>query len=168
MSHITLSWTIKPASNPIIFLIVASILILTSIIVFSSTKSPFYVRLSIILVSFSYGVILIYSGLSWFFFSLVIIFLGGIIVVFVYASSLGSKFIITFSLDKYSLIAFVITITAIAILICEHVKSPNPIQLIILYRNYSSLFILMIGTVLLLILFVVSKVVAINDGAIKL
>ena len=139
-----------------------------AIIVVLCTRSPFYIRLSVIIVSFSFGLSLVFYGASWFFFSLVIIFLGGIIVVFVYASSLGRNFVITFLVSN----KFLVVVISISVLIVILFSNNNIFiisqSLVSIYSLQSFIFIAILGSILLGVLFVVSKVVTMNDGAIKL
>ena len=132
------------------------------------TSSPFYTRLGVVIISFSFGLFLVYSGTPWFFFSLVIIFLGGIIVVFVYASSLGSNFVISFSVKgKYVTLLVVLSIILMWIYCDLNIVNINQ-SLVSIYSLQSFIFIFVLGRILLRVLFVVSKVVSSNDGAIKL
>ena len=184
MPHITLFWTIEPASNPMYLLVIVYpivlirfnlnityvriILPIAAILAILSTFSPFYIRLSVIVISFSFGLSLVYSGTSWFFFSLVIMFLGGIIVVFVYASSLGRNFVIIFSTNRsYFIVVVIISIMLRFLFSNSYIVSINQ-SLVSIYNLQSFIFITILGSVLLGVLFVVSKVVTINDGTIKL
>ena len=139
-----------------------------AIIVVLCTRSPFYIRLSVIIVSFSFGLSLVFYGASWFFFSLVIIFLGGIIVVFVYASSLGRNFVITFLVSNKFLAVVISMSVSIVILFSNNNVFIISQSLVSIYSLQSFIFIAILGSILLGVLFVVSKVVTMNDGAIKL
>ena len=97
-----------------------------------------------------------------------IIFLGGIIVVFVYASSLGRNFVITFLVSN----KFLVVVISISVLIVILFSNNNIFiisqSLVSIYSLQSFIFIAILGSILLGVLFVVSKVVTMNDGAIKL
>lgn len=110
---------------------------------------------------------MIKGGIRWFFYSLVIMFLGGIIVVFVYASSLGNNFIL---LIKSNYLNFVLAI-AVATLTLINEAQPNFMIYSapsIIYSEDISGPIILIGLILLSVLFVVAKTVKVEDGAIKL
>ena len=139
-----------------------------AIIVVLCTRSPFYIRLSVIIVSFSFGLSLVFYGASWFLFSLVIVFLGGIIVVFVYASSLGRNFVITFLVSNKFLAVVISMSVSIVILFSNNNIFIISQSLVSIYSLQSFIFIAILGSILLGVLFVVSKVVTMNDGAIKL
>ena len=95
-------------------------------------------------------------------------FLGGIIVVFVYASSLGRNFVIIFSTNRsYFIVAVIMSIMLRFLFSNSYIVSINQ-SLVSIYNLQSFIFITILGSVLLGVLFVVSKVVTINDGTIKL
>ena len=168
LPNTTLSWTIEPASNPIIISFLLMSFITTAFLTLIITNSPFYMRLSVILISFCFGVGLVIIGVSWFFLSLVIMFLGGIMVVFVYASSLGRNFVIKFSTGVTRLLISLGLILAGATYIVKLETSLISQPLSFVYSFPSFIMISLLGMILLSILFVVSKLVTINEGAIKL
>lgn len=95
-------------------------------------------------------------------------FLGGIIVVFVYASSLGRNFVIIFSTNRsYFIVVVIMSIMLRFLFSNSYIVSINQ-SLVSIYNLQSFIFITILGSVLLGVLFVVSKVVTINDGTIKL
>jgi len=95
-------------------------------------------------------------------------FLGGIIVVFVYASSLGSNFVIKFSVRVSSMVGAFCTVFTVNLLTTNQAIGLIPQSLTSIYTLPSLVIVILLGRVLMAILFVVSKMVAINDGAIKL
>ena len=168
--------TRKPASNTIIIILNSReiIIILTLIFfcflsVFSIIfiKSPFYFRLTVVCTSFFFGTILSLLGIRWFFYSLVVIFLGGIMVVFVYASSLRNNFII--KLGSMGPVVIISARSALIVILNSQFtlvhKSLNPSMI---YSSGVIAVIIVLSVILLLVLFVISKVVKVEDGAIKL
>jgi len=95
-------------------------------------------------------------------------FLGGIIVVFVYASSLGSNFVIKFSVRVSSMVGAFCAVFTVSLLTTNQAIGLIPQSLASIYTLPSLVIVILLGRVLMAILFVVSKMVAINDGAIKL
>lgn len=87
---------------------------------------------------------------------------------FVYASSLGRKFVIAFSINRnYFIIAGVLSVVFRFLLSNSNIVSVNQ-SLVSIYNLQSFIFIIVLGSILLGVLFVVSKVVTMNDGTIKL
>lgn len=88
--------------------------------------------------------------------------------VFVYASSLGRNFVIKFSVPVSSVIGVFLTALTIRLLCTNQIMGSTSQPLASIYTFPSLIFITLLGRVLIAILFVVSKIVSINDGAIKL
>ena len=74
-------------------------------------KSPFIISLGLVIFSFTLRMTLHRVGCVWVTYTLVIIFLGGIIIVFIYASSIDSVFKLMIKLQK---VVF-LTITLVAL-----------------------------------------------------
>ena len=89
-------------------------------------------------------------------------------VVFVYASSLGRNFVIKFSTGVTRLLISLGLILAGATYIVKLETSLIYQPLSFVYSFPSFIMISLLGVILLSILFVVSKLVTINEGAIKL
>ena len=96
-----------------------------------------------------------------------VIFLGGMIVVFVYASSLRNNFVIKMD-NMFTTIALSVGVRVViqlnSYLSLIH-KSLNPA---LVYSAGITPIVVMLRSMLLLVLFVISKVVKIEDGALKL
>ena len=94
-------------------------------------------------------------------------FLGGMIVVFVYASSLRNNFVIKMD-NMFTTIALSVGVRVViqlnSYLSLIH-KSLNPA---LVYSAGITPIVVMLRSMLLLVLFVISKVVKIEDGALKL
>ena len=150
-----------------ILILISSYCCTISILFIARVKSPFYVSLSVILCSIGLGLFLILAGISWFFYSLVIIFLGGIIVVFVYASSLSNNFILLTSIKT---IYFIIGgVLSFIIIFSTKLQRFSPFTCPpILFFGDTIRVVALLALVLLLVLFVVVKAVKVEDGAIKL
>ena len=166
--------TSKPASNTInldipirIIILLLTFIIIALIITITSLNSPFYFSLSVVSLSFSLGLMLSFIGITWFFYSLVVMFLGGMIVVFVYASSLRNNFVIKMD-NMFTTIALSVGVRVViqlnSYLSLIH-KSLNPA---LVYSAGITPIVVMLRSMLLLVLFVISKVVKIEDGALKL
>ena len=94
-------------------------------------------------------------------------FLGGMMVVFVYASSLRNNFVIKVD-NMFTTIALSVGVR-VAIQLNSYLslmhKSLNPA---LVYSAGITPIVVMLRSMLLLVLFVISKVVKIEDGALKL
>ena len=138
-----------------------------SILIVIRVNSPFYLSLRVILCALGFGLLLAVKGISWFFYSLVIMFLGGIIVIFVYASSIRNNFIIALSMNiKYAVLRLIVV--RFLYLNIHTRRGRAKLCPTSLYRPEVVRVVILIRLILLSVLFVVSKIVKIEDGAIKL
>lgn len=130
---------------------------------FILSRSPFLIRLSLVILSFCLRIILLINSFSWMFYTLIILFLGGIIIVFIYISSLNSIFKI--SLKRKLVIPIFILIM---IFIKDRFLSNkfNDPWINFNFMNYIS--IIFIVVIILLRLFIIVKLVSINEGPIKI
>lgn len=74
------------------------------------SKSPFIISLGLVIFSFTLRMTLHRAGCVWVTYTLVIIFLGGIIIVFIYASSIDSVFKLMIKLQKVLFILFLMVV----------------------------------------------------------
>merc|ERR1712238_342789 len=125
------------------------------------TKSPFIIRLGLVIFSFILRLTLHRSGCMWVAYTLIIMFLGGIMIVFIYASSIDSVFKLIIKLHK----VVVLSLLSATALFNINQFSPTPVWL-----NFccSSLGVLCVMALLILsTLFIVVKLVQIREGPLK-
>ena len=127
------------------------------------------------------------AGLStysfWFSYILFIIFLGGILVLFIYVASLASNEIFSFSLITFSSYSFLFIVLTFLFLLLDPLAAPKssllptsainshlstPIVVRWIYNSTSIIFTLFIILYLLLTLIVVVKIVNLFKGPLRL
>nr|ACK86647.1 NADH dehydrogenase subunit 6 [Paracyclopina nana] len=135
-----------------------------------ANQSPFVIALMLTVYSMFIGVILGLSGLKWFAFSLILLFLGGMMIVFIYASSLSSSHKLSFSVTLGSLLL----ITSYFFLLLLFLSS-FPVTLSMPYLQMKVLFsslcyqvICLFGAMLLMLMFLLVKMVKVESGSLKL
>lgn len=133
------------------------------------SRSPFFIRINLIVfrVFWSFNVYL--ASADWFFYTLIIIFLGGIIVIFTYASSLTNVFktsIVTqFKRIILLIVAFVFVFMYCSVPIYNFCISNSTW---IVYYWPSTIFTILMVLTVIITLFVVVKLVQINEGPLKI
>ncbi len=152
----------KPDANTIVCVLLL-ILLITILIFFSS--SPFVLRLSLVSLVIILGVGLALVNLTWLFYAIVVVFLGGIIVAFTYCSSLNSYF--KFYVNINFLFLFTLLFITGGILIPNSSLLIN-IKFIIRFLVFQSIPLFLFTFSILLTLTLVVKIVSINEGPLKL
>lgn len=144
-------------------------LISTGVFIISRARSPFVLCIRLIFLAISLRVYIHSVSSFWFTYALIIMFLGGIIVVFSYASSMNRGFKLNLKWYKIKDIIFIIFIIRplrIGTLSFIKILSKAPTSL-----NYSSTsrpVIIISAGLLLIALFIVVKLVQIEEGPLKL
>jgi len=139
-----------------------------SILLVLITKSPFIISLGLITFSFTLSLTLHSVGCIWLTYTLIIMFLGGIIIVFIYASSINSVFKLMIKIHK--VVVFSFSLVALSIVSWTRLSRtyqfyPTPVWL-----NFccSSLGVLgMMALLILSTLFIVVKLVQVREGPLK-
>ena len=129
-------------------------------------KNPFVITMIVIFSTVILGIALITIIMSWFFYSVVVIFLGGIIVVFLYASSLSTLFKIetNFKIKWVDVILFPLSLRVIFI---NSNYNSNIIPLFV-YSSTNQWMIVYLVLFLLSVLFLVVKLSTRDTGPLKL
>lgn len=135
---------------------------------FFFSMSPFIARCIVILFAFLWSRKLIILSIDWFFYSLVIIFLGGIMIIFTYTSSLSGIF-------KFKVPIFKPSLGLILIIIIKRFRRSNILfplcSQYTIWITYSLIGygILRIRVILILIvLFIVVKLIGVSEGPLKI
>jgi len=84
----------------VLIYIIILLLLVCSIILVLRAKSPFIISLGLVILSFTLRLAVHSAGYLWVTYTLVIMFLGGIIIVFIYASSIDSVFKLMIKIQK--------------------------------------------------------------------
>ena len=149
-------------------IIISAFIIVSSCLLFLS-RSPFFIRINLIVFRIFWSFNVYLSSADWFFYTLVIIFLGGIIVMFTYASSLTNVFktsvVAQFKSTVFLLVAFVFTFMSCLVPIHNPCMSNSTWMV---YYWPSTIFTLLIVLTIIITLFVVVKLVQINEGPLKI
>jgi len=132
------------------------------------SKPPFIMCLSLIFLVAVLGLLLHTLGIIWLIYTLIIIFLGGIIIVFVYAASVNNSFKIYI---PYALITFITLFFNFIILpyflSYEIINQNNP-AIWIFSSSSSFRYIIFLSLIILLRLFIIVKIVQIERGPLKM
>ena len=151
-------------TSPIIVLLLLSCSILLVLI----SKSPFIISLGLVIFSFTLRMTLHRAGCVWVTYTLVIIFLGGIIIVFIYASSIDSVFKLIIKLQK--VVFLTIILVALSTLSWVFLLNTNHYYATPVWLNFCCSRAGVLGVMVLLILsrlFIVVKLVQISEGPLK-
>lgn len=150
-------------------LILFTFLVIASTLLIVITRSPFFMRMNIVFFRLVWAMAVYNSSADWFMYTLVIMFLGGMIVMFTYASSLSSLF----KLSTGKAPQVLTTISTLRLGVELFTRNPS----VAMYRNatpwigYSWLsfyFVAMMVFIIITVLFIVVKLVQINEGPIKI
>lgn len=131
-------------------------------------KSPFLISLGLVSFSFALRLFVHSVGYVWVTYTLVIIFLGGIIIVFIYASSLNRVFKLIIKI--YKILIFSASLIALSLivggeLLIEGQLYSTPVWLNFCCRSLGVLCI--IALLVLFTLFIVVKLVQVREGPLK-
>lgn len=132
------------------------------------TKSPFIIRLGLVVLSFTLRLTIHRVGYMWVTYTLVIMFLGGIIIVFIYASAMDSVFKLVVKL--YKVIMFSTSLVVISLSSWACLFNTNHYYTTPVWLNFCCRRVGVLGVMILLILstlFIVVKLVQIGDGPLK-
>lgn len=142
-------------------------LLIVRVLRFNFTKTPLFTRLLLVLFSIVGRTLISAQGLNWIFMAIVIIFLGGIIVVFVYASRLNfrKKNIFHFSFKK--IILFRATLIVLNFLMPSIFINEIFLAPFSLYSGNRSGNLVYLALYLLMVLLLLIKIVSQGDGPIK-
>jgi len=144
-------------------------ILLARFIVLLTAKSPFTLCLRLITLVAVLGFILHLIGLIWLIYTLIIIFLGGIIIVFVYTSSVNNSFKLKVKIGGARLLGLMILIISLAkgFTIREALNRPQEAVWSFLYGPSRGL-VLFLGRVIIISLFIVVKLVQAEKGPLKI
>lgn len=132
------------------------------------TKSPFIISLGLVMFSFSLSLTLHSSGCVWVTYTLIIIFLGGIIIVFIYASSINRVFKLIIKIHKVALFTFTLVLLSLftgAGSSSIRQSYTTPVWLNFCLRSLTVLCV--IAILILSTLFIVVKLVQVSEGPLK-
>merc|ERR1712018_832473 len=158
---------IKKILNNIFYFLVLSLI---SILILFFSQSPFILCIRLIALVTRIRVFLHGCKSLWFTYSLIIIFLGGMIVVFSYASSMHRVFKLNLKINKLLIIFSLL----IGIIIFRYFEGLSMIKVIgisstvINYKLSGGFLLSFIAFLLLITLFLVSKLVRLEEGPLKL
>lgn len=144
-------------------------MLLARFIVLLIAKSPFSMCLRLISFVALLGFIIHLIGLMWLMYTLIIIFLGGIIIVFVYTSSVNNRFKLKVKIGWARLLGVIVLIIRLSkgLAIRETLNKPQEAVWNFLYGPSRGL-VLFLGTVIILSLFIVVKLVQVEKGPLKI
>lgn len=131
------------------------------------TKTPLFTSLLVVLFSIWGGAIITIAGLNWTFMAVTIMFLGGIIIVFIYTSRINfrKKNIITFPLKKLTASLRGITILRYLFRTLNFLK--HDLAPFSLYTSSNSINLIFVAVYLLFILLTLIKIVRCGEGPLK-
>lgn len=131
-------------------------------------KSPFMISLGLVIFSFTLRFAVHSAGYLWVSYTLVIMFLGGIIIVFIYASSMDSVFKLIIKIQKVVWLSISLVILSLLswtyFLNLSHFYS-TPVWLNFCSRRAGVLCVIIL--IVLSTLFIVVKLVQIREGPLK-
>ncbi len=131
-------------------------------------KSPFIIRLGLVAFSLVLSLILHGLGLVWVTYTLVIIFLGGIIIVFIYASSINRVF--KLRIKTYKILSFLRVIVILFTILPSNLFSTSHSYFTPVWLNFccrGSGVLCLIALLILITLFIVVKLVQVTEGPLK-
>lgn len=131
-------------------------------------KSPFLISLGLVSFSFALRLFVHSVGYVWLTYTLVIIFLGGIIIVFIYASSLNRVFKLIIKI--YKILIFSASLIALSLIVGGELLIGGQLYSTPVWLNFCcrSLGVLCIIALLVLFtLFIVVKLVQVREGPLK-
>lgn len=132
------------------------------------TKSPFIIRLGLVAFSLVLRLTIHRAGFIWVTYTLVIMFLGGIIIVFIYASSINSVF--KLMVKRYKVVIFSTTLVLPCFLTWGGFLNSGQVSSTPVWLNFccrSTTVLCVIAMLILLTLFIVVKLVQVLEGPLK-
>lgn len=139
-----------------------------SIIFVLIAKSPFMISLGLVILSFTLRLTVHSVGCLWVTYTLVIIFLGGIIIVFIYASSMDSVFKLMIKIQK--VVRLSISFIALSLVSWTYFLNLSHFYSTPVWLNFCSSRAGVLCVIILFILstlFIVVKLVQIREGPLK-
>lgn len=130
-------------------------------------KTPLFCRLLIILFSITSRARITLAGLNWVFLAVVIMFLGGIIVVFIYASSLNFRKKNILQNTRAKLLRRVIISLGLILLFNSFRVKAVVFSSYRVYVSQRVSILIFMATYLLVILLIVVKIIQFNEGPLK-
>jgi len=132
------------------------------------TKSPFIISLGLVIFSFTLRLTIHRVGYMWVTYTLIIMFLGGMIIVFIYASAMDSVFKLAVKVHKVIMFSTSLVLLSLSSWTC--LFSTNHYYATPVWLNFCCRRVGVLGVMILLILstlFIVVKLVQIGDGPLK-
>ena len=132
------------------------------------TQSPFFISLSLLMFAFCWRIIIHRAGSIWVRYTLVLIFLGGIMIVFVYASSMNRVFKLKVEIGK-SMVSLLVLLRVLTMKPCSLLsnrfsgRSPTWLNFFLI----NSGVIILMARFILITLFIVVKLVQLSEGPLK-
>ena len=148
--------------------IIILLLLGCSIMLVLVAKSPFIISLGLVVFSFTLRFTVHSAGYLWVTYTLVIMFLGGMIIVFIYASSMDSVFKLIIKVQK--VVRLSVSLVVLSLLSWTHFLSLNHFYSTPVWLNFCSRRAGVLCVMILLILstlFIVVKLVQIREGPLK-
>jgi hypothetical protein len=152
----------------VLIYIIILLLLVCSIILVLRAKSPFIISLGLVILSFTLRLAVHSAGYLWVTYTLVIMFLGGIIIVFIYASSIDSVFKLMIKIQKGVRIS--ISLVALSLVSWTYFLNLSHFYSTPVWLNFCSSRAGVLCVIILLILstlFIVVKLVQIREGPLK-
>ena len=137
---------------------------------FLLTNSPFLISIGVIVLSAGWGLLLLKISVRWFFYRLILLFLGGMIVIFTYASSISVRFKFAFLFNsrfnwKLVIILFCLVLY-LWILLFWDLRMIRPLKRA--FEDLIGLCVLLIAGIIFLTLIVIVKLVEFERGPLKI
>jgi len=139
-----------------------------SFIIIIRAKSPFIICLRLVFLVIVLGSWLHMIGVMWIIYTLVIIFLGGIIIVFVYAASVNNSFKISIPYALVRFISLFFSFTLFPYFITYEILIQNNPAIWIFSISSSYRYIIFLSLIILIRLFAIVKIVQIERGPLKM
>jgi len=149
-------------------MIIIEVIGLSAAMVLITRKSPFALCLSLVMIVIFLGSIGHLGGRLWLMYTLIIIFLGGIIVVFVYTSSINNNFKLRINIYLNVCPFLIIIVLRRWGFVIIRISLNIPQETVwVLIHNYSVGLIIFISLIILSTLFIVVKLVKLEQGPLK-
>jgi len=132
-------------------------------------KSPFSICLRLVRFVALLGFVIHLIGLIWLIYTLIIIFLGGIMIVFVYTSSVNNSFKLRLKVNLAGVLGVLVLVIRLIkfLTIREILNKPQEGVWNFLYGP-STRLVLFLGAVIIISLFIVVKLVQVEKGPLKI
>ena len=144
-------------------------LIRVGVFIISRANSPFVLCIRLIFLSIALSLDIHRVSYFWFTYALIIIFLGGIIVVFSYASSINRGFKLNLKWYRVKEILFIIVMfSSLNLGVLSFIKMVRKAPTTLSYNSTARPVIIIAAGLLLIALFIVVKLVQMEEGPLKL